>query len=131
MRQKPIRDGVYSVKEYSEMSDIDTIKTDENHGEPVLIYEPSSQAEAEVVYATLVAAGIKAFLDHPDASPVLGSVDTRLGSSWRRGLFVFANEADAARLILADRSVGDEALQLEEEADTSTMEQAEARANKE
>lgn len=99
------------------------------HPEPVLVFQASTQEEAEVVRATIEAAGIHAFLDQVAPDPVVGAVDPALGLAWRRGVYVSPANADEARALVDSITPSDEELDAEEQADTTTLQEAEARAN--
>ena len=104
------------------------IETGENHTSPVLVFDAPTVEEAEVVSATLNAAGIPAFLDHVTVDPIVGGVDTTLGGSWRRGVYVSASHLEAAQAVLSTPPLTEEELIAEEQADGTTLLDAERHA---
>jgi hypothetical protein len=99
------------------------------HSDPVLIFQASTQEELEVVRATIEAAGIHAFLDQSSSDPVVGALDPSIDSGWRRGVYVRAADADAARALVDDMPITEAELDAEEQADPTTLLEAEQRAN--
>ena len=92
------------------------------HAEPVLIASPQSQEEAEMIRATLDAAGITATLEIP-APNVNNETFGEVGLS---GVYVAASDAEEAQAILnavppTEDELSDEAMAGE------TLEEAEAR----
>ncbi len=101
---------------------------DPAHAEPVLIYDGPSYEAAEVVRATLEASGIRAVLDNPGATAGTGMLAENVGDFWRNAVFVAPEDADAARAVLAATPLSEAVVTAEEEADSTTLEQAEDRA---
>jgi hypothetical protein len=99
------------------------------HSEPVRVFQASTQEEAEVIRATLEAAGISAFLSQQSPSPVVGAIDPGVGSAWALGIYVSPADESAAREIINTLPASDEELDAEEQADTTTLQEAERRAN--
>lgn len=97
------------------------------HEEPVLVFDAASVEEAEVVRATLEAAGIPARLENPDSMAGAGTIGETVGNTWSNGVFVMPSHLEAARAILNTPSPTDEELGDESEADPTTLEEAEAR----
>lgn len=96
------------------------------HGEPEQVYSAATNEEAEVIRATLEAAGIPAFLRFATSNPVLGAVDDRLGENWMNGVMVAPSDAEAARAVLSAVSPSEAELADEAAQDPMTLEQAEA-----
>jgi hypothetical protein len=97
-----------------------------NTGEAlVLVYDAPDQTTAELVCATLQAAGMQAVVPHRYMGPAAGMLPY-LGLTYRRGVLVPASEADASRALLAAQELTEEELAAEVEADTMTLEEAEA-----
>ncbi len=94
--------------------------------EMVSIYDAPDQVTAEVVCATLEAAGIEAVVANTTTGPASGLLP-HLGLGWSRGVSVPVSQAEAARALLQTHSPSDAELTAEEEADTLTLEEAEAR----
>ena len=92
----------------------------------VLIYDAPDQVTAEVVCAGLEAAGIAAVVSNTTAGPASGLLP-HLGLAWNRGVAVPASQAETARTLLQSQLPSDAELIAEEEADTLTLEEAEAR----
>ena len=97
------------------------------HSDPVLIYDAPTEEEAEVVAATLQAAGIAAVLQNPNLSAGAGMFAEQVGDTWRNGVFVPSSQVDEARAILNAPAPSEAELIAEEEADPTTTEEAEAR----
>lgn len=102
--------------------------TVEAHASPVLVFDAPTVEEAEVVCATLNAAGVPAFLDHVIANPVVGAVDSALGGTWRRGVYVAPSNVEAARSILTTPPPTDDELAEAAQADGTTLQEAERHA---
>lgn len=92
----------------------------------VLVYDAPDLEAAQVVHATLEAAGIPALLANPDLGPAEGLLP-HLGLGWSHGVFVTPSHAEAARAILNAPAMTEEELVAAEEADPMTLEEAEAR----
>lgn len=101
--------------------------TPASHAEPILIFDAPTEEEAEVVRATLEAAGIHAFLQNPNPSAGAGMLAETVGDTWSNGVFVAASDVEAARAILNAPPPSDAELTAEEESDPTTLEEAEAR----
>ena len=91
----------------------------------VPVYDAPDQGTAELVCATLQAAGIRAVARHQYTGPAAGML-SYLGLTYSRGVLVPASEAEAARALLAAQEPTEEELAAEVEADTMTLEEAEA-----
>ncbi len=121
------------MSEYNENSDRKTDLADgtsENRDAPVLVFNAVTEEEADVVRATLEAAGVPAFLQKASANPMLGAIDGVVDDAWINGVFVSAARAREAQDILGETPLTDEELQAAEEADPTTLEQAEERARR-
>ncbi len=92
----------------------------------VRVYDAPDQTTAELVCATLQAAGMRAVVQNQYVGPAAGMMP-HLGITDSRGVLVPASEADAARALLAAQEPTEEELAAEVEADTMTLEEAEAR----
>lgn len=114
------------------MSDRNNVSSQDSgaHPEPVLVFSPSTVEEAEIVRATLVAAGIPAFLKTPSGSPYLGEVDEVLGDIWLNGIYVSSADREAADAVLAAPPLSDEELSAAVDADETTLEEAEKKAKR-
>lgn len=95
--------------------------------EPVLVYTPANNEEADVVRATLAAAGIPALLQSPSVTTVMGAVDAVTRDTGILSIFVASSHLEAARALLNTPALSDAELTAEEEADPTTLEEAEAR----
>ena len=91
----------------------------------VLVYDAPDQTTAELVCATLQAAGMRAVVQNQYAGPAAGMLPY-LGLAYSRGVLVPASEAEAARALLAAQEPTEEEFEAEVEADTMTLEEAEA-----
>ncbi len=96
------------------------------HDEMVLIYDAPDQSTAEIVCATLQAAGIRATVQSPHRGPAAGMMPY-LGLSDARGVLVAPTDVPAARAVLGALEPTEEELAAEEEADPMSLEEAEAR----
>ncbi len=94
--------------------------------EMVLVYDAPDQVTAEVICATLEAAGITAVIPHTTIGPGSGLLP-HLGLAWSRSVTVPASQVEAAQAILQAHFPSDAELTAEEEADSLTLEEAEAR----
>lgn len=94
--------------------------------EMVLIYDAPDQTTAEIVCATLHAAGIHAAIQSQYRAPAAGMM-TYLGQSEPRGVLVATSDVPAARTILEAPSPTEQELTAEQEANPMTLEEAEAR----
>ena len=92
----------------------------------VLVYDAPDQATSELVCASLQSAGIRAVVQSKYVGGAAGMLPY-LGLADSRGVLVPASEADAARVLLADQQPTEDELAAEAEADTMTLEEAEAR----
>ena len=95
--------------------------------EPVLVFTASDNEEADVVRATLVAAGITALLSTPSITTVMGAVDAVTRDTHNLGIYVAASNAEAARVLLNATAPTEAELSAEVDADPTTLAQAEAR----
>jgi hypothetical protein len=108
-----------------------TVSTsDPSQQEPVLVYDAPTGEEAEVVRATLEASGIPAILGSATVNSVVGALDPLVDTEWTHGVFVSPSNLEAARAILNAASPSEEELAAEEEADPTTLAEAEARINR-
>ena len=96
------------------------------HEDLVKVYDAFDQSTAEAVCATLQAAGIRAILSSGWAGPATAAMPN-LGVANARGVLVAASDAPAARALLDAQQPSEEELAAEEEADPTTLEEAEAR----
>jgi hypothetical protein len=94
--------------------------------ELILIYDAPNQTTAELVCATLQAAGLRAVLQHEYGSPASGWMN-HIWTNRGKGVGVPASEVEAAQAILADQEISEEELLNEMEMDGMTLEEAEAR----
>jgi hypothetical protein len=99
------------------------------HSEPVLVFQASTQEELEIVRATIEASGIRAFLNQISPDPVVGAIDPSTGTAWQRGIYVRPEDADTDRALVDDMPLTEAELDAEEQADPTTLIEAEARAN--
>jgi hypothetical protein len=99
---------------------------DDRAQDMVLVYDAPDQATAELVCASLQSAGIGAVVQNQYAGPGAGMMP-HLGLSDSRGVLVPTSDADAARSLLAAVEPTEEELAAEADADTTTLEEAEAR----
>jgi hypothetical protein len=106
----------------------DVTAANDPHADPVLIYEASTGEEAEMIRATLAAAGIPTFQPGDTANPYFGAIDANVDSVWMHHLYVAPSNVEAARALLNTSAPTEEELIAEEEADPTTLEEAEARA---
>jgi hypothetical protein len=93
------------------------------------VFQASTQEELEIVRATIEAAGIRAFLNQAAPDPVVGALDPSVGPAWRRGVYVHPSDADDARALINDIPITEAELDAEEQADPTTLLEAEKRAN--
>lgn len=99
------------------------------HEEPILVYQPATEEEADVVRATLEAAGIPAILQAPNVNAGLGILtETVGGSAWSDGIYVAPSNIEAARAILNAPTLTEAELIAAAEADPITLEEAEKNA---
>jgi hypothetical protein len=96
------------------------------HDEPVLVHDAASQEDADVVQATLQAAGIPAFQLNPGLSAGAGTIGESVSDTWRNPIYVPAEYVEQAREVLDAPSPSDEELIAAEESDPTTLEEAEA-----
>jgi hypothetical protein len=92
----------------------------------VLVYDAPDQTTSELVCASLQSSGIRAVVQNKYVGGAAGMLNY-LGLTDSRGVLVPASEADAARALLADQQPTEDELAAEAEADTMTLEEAEAR----
>ncbi len=100
---------------------------DESQEDAVLIFEASTGEEAEVVRATLAAAGIPIYQSGDTSNPYFGNIDGTIDSAWVHHIYVSPSNAEAARAMLSASAPTEAELTAEEEADPTTLEEAEAR----
>ena len=105
----------------------DVTAANDSHAEPVLISEAATSEESEIIRATLAAAGIPTFQPGDSANPYLGAIDANVDSIWMHHIYVAPSNVEAARALLNADSPTEEELIAEEEADPTTLEEAEAR----
>lgn len=108
----------------------DAAPANDPHAEPVLIYDAASAEEADVVRATLAAAGIRVFQPGDTADPYFGAIDANVDSVWMHHLYVAPSDAEAARAVLSASAPTEEELAAEAAADPTTLEEAEARVQR-
>jgi hypothetical protein len=94
-------------------------------GEHVLIFDAPNQTTAELVCATLQAAGLHAVLLNERAAAASGWLNYLM--TWGLGVLVPASEAEAARAVLKEREPTEEEILADMEADGTSIEEAEAR----
>lgn len=90
----------------------------------VLVFDAPDQATAELVCATLQAAGIHAVLQNQHSGPASGWLNY-LGANYGRGVLVPHSQADAARSLLVEQAPTEEEIAAAAAADTTTTEEAE------
>ena len=105
----------------------DGLAANDTHGDPVLIFEAATGEEAEVIRATLSAAGIPTYQPGETANPYFGAIDGNIDSAWTHHLYVAPSNVEAARALLSASNPTEAELVAEEEADPTTLEEAEAR----
>lgn len=98
--------------------------------EPVLLFNAASEEEADVVRATLEAAGIKATLTNAHLNSGAGMLAETVGNTPFNGVYVSQSDLEAARAVLAAPPPTDEELEAEEAADPTTLEDAEERVRR-
>jgi len=97
----------------------------------VLVYNAASEEEAEVVRATLEAAGIPATIQTPNFHAGTSLLtETVGGDSWSGGIYVPASLVESARALLNTPPPTEAELTAAEEADPTTLEEAENRVKK-
>ena len=94
--------------------------------EPVLIFTAVDNEEADVVRATLAAAGIPALLQSASVTAVMGAVDSVTRDTHNLGIVVAPSHVEAARALLNAPALTEEELAAEAAADPTTLAQAEA-----
>jgi len=94
--------------------------------EMVSIYDAPDQFTAELICATLEAAGIEATIPHLTIGPASG-LFPHLGLGWSREVSVPASQVEAARAVLQAELPPEAELIAEQEVDTLTLEEAEER----
>jgi hypothetical protein len=92
----------------------------------VFVANAPDQQTAEMIVATLEAAGIEAILQHESIGPAEGLMPY-LGLDWNRGVAVPVEQEAEARAILEASAPTEEELIAEEAEDPVTLEEAEAR----
>jgi len=92
----------------------------------VLVYDAPDQPTSELVCASLQSAGIRAVVQNKYVGGAAGMLPY-LGLADGRGVLVPESEAASARALLADQELTEDELAAEAEADTMTIEEAEAR----
>ncbi len=98
--------------------------------EPVLIFTAMDNEEADVVRATLAAAGIPAMLQSASVTTVMGAVDAVTRDTHNLGIVVAPSHVEAARALLNAPALTEEELAAEAAADPTTLAQAEAEVRK-
>ena len=101
-----------------------------DHPEPILIFRANNDEEGEIVRATLEAAGIAAFLNTPSGNPGLGELDDGIGDLSPIGVYVSPTDREAAEAVLGESPLSETELSAEVDADTTTLEEAEKKANR-
>jgi Putative prokaryotic signal transducing protein len=96
------------------------------HEDLVLIFDAPDQTTAEVVCATLQAAGIHAILQNENQGPASGMLPY-MGLADARGVLVAREDAEAATALLQAQEPTEEELTAEVDADPTSLEEAEAR----
>jgi hypothetical protein len=114
------------VSDYSEEGDEVGAEGATDPNAPVLIFQAATNEEAEVVHATLEAAGIAAILQSNPINPYMGGMDVAMRDTSAMGIFVAPSQAEAARAVLSAPAPSEEELAAEAEADPKTLEEAEA-----
>lgn len=102
---------------------------DGSHDNLVLVHSAPDDESARIVQAALEAAGVPAWLQHPEGAPASGTMPY-LAVGWSYGVLVAAGDEAEARTILANAMPTEEELIAEEEADPTTLAEAEARIRK-
>lgn len=100
---------------------------DAGRRDAVLVMNAETDEEAEVVRATLEAAGIPAFLQMPNPSAGTALLSETVGDTWASGVYVAPADFEAARAILSAPPPSEDELTAEQEADSTTLAEAEAR----
>ncbi len=95
--------------------------------EGVLIFEAMTGEEAEVVRATLSSAGIPIYQSGDTTNPYFGNIDGTIDKAWVHRIYVAPSNFEAARALLGAAFPTEAELTAEEEADPTTLEEAEAR----
>ena len=109
------------------MSDFDLNETEEaRYEQPVLVFSPKTQEEADIVRATLEAEGIPAFLRNPNTQAGMSIVAENVDTNWVNGIYVSTSYAEAAQALLNAPMPTEAELTAEEEADPTTLAEAEA-----
>lgn len=88
----------------------------QNQALPVVVFRASSTEEAEVVRATLEAAGIPAALQAASLSAVFGAMEPAMSDAEALAVYVAPSQADAALQILSAPPPSDEELAQEAES---------------
>ncbi len=89
--------------------------TAEEHAAPVLVFKAGNYEEAEVVRATLEAAGIEAMLQADPRNWMLGALNPAQADTGNLAVYVKPSQFEAARAILTAPPPSDE--ELAEEAE--------------
>ena len=98
----------------------------ESSADVVAVYDAPDETTAQVVCATLQAAGIPARIKNERRGDVAGFLPY-LALAVGYGVVVAASDADAARAILLEQEPTEEELAAEVDADETSLEEAEAR----
>ncbi len=114
------------MSDRSELSADAERKASADEHAPVLIFNAASNEEAEVVRATLEAAGIAATTQGMVINPYFGAMDAPMRDAAAMGIYVPPSQVEAAKAVLTMPPPTEEELAAEEEADPKTLEQAEA-----
>jgi len=96
-----------------------------NEDAPIPVFTAATNEEAVVVCATLRAAGIAAVLQSDGLDPVMGGLDSTTRDTAAMDIYVPPSQAEVAYAILAAQAPTEEELTAEEEADPTTLEEAE------
>jgi hypothetical protein len=106
--------------------EIEVDETEADTDAPVLIFNAGTHEEAEVVRATLDAAGIATSMQGNTINPYMGALDAPMSDTAAMGIYVPPSQVEAAKAILTAPAPTEEELTAEEEADPRTLEEAEA-----
>jgi hypothetical protein len=90
----------------------------------VLAFDAPDLESAEIVLATLAAAGLHAAVANPELGPGSGALP-HLGNTWSHGVFVAPDELESALAILSGPPPSEEEFAAAQAADPTTLEQAE------
>lgn len=105
---------------------VDSLSQDNLPEDLVLVHSAPNDESARIVKAALEAAGILAWLQHPDGLPGAGLLP-HLAVGWSYGVLVHQNDKERADEVLVGSMPTEEELIAEEEADPTSLEEAEKR----